>query len=76
MVQANDLREHPLKALVAIEYAIITSIWNMLTTSQSYQDLGGDYYLRRDPEVTKRRIVQQANDIGLTVRFDPIEVFG
>lgn len=69
-------RSTPLKALVAIEHAIITSIWQMLSTGQSYQDLGGDYYLRRDPEVTKRRIVQQANDIGLTVRFDPIEAFG
>lgn len=69
-------RSTPLKALVAIEHAIIISIWQMLTTGQPYQDLGGDYYLRRDPEVTKRRIVQQANDIGLTVRFDPIEAFG
>jgi hypothetical protein len=40
---------------------------------QPYQDLGADYYIRRDPEATKRRIIRQANDMGLTVRFDPIE---
>jgi len=65
-----------LKALVATEHAIITSIWHMLTTAAPYNDLGADYYHRRDPENTKRRIIRQANDIGLTVRFDPIEHMG
>ena len=69
-------RSTALKALVAAEHAIIISIWHMLTTGQRYQDLGGDYYLRRDPEATKRRIIRQANDMGLTVRFDPIEQVG
>lgn len=69
-------RSTALKALVAAEHAIIISIWHMLTTGQRYQDLGGDYYLRRDPEATKRRIIRQANDMGLTVRLDPIEQVG
>jgi transposase len=69
-------RSTALKALVATEHAIIISIWHMLTTGQPYQDLGADYYLRRDPEATKRRIIRQANDMGLTVRFDPIEQLG
>jgi len=69
-------RSTALKALVATEHAIIISIWHMLTTGRPYQDLGADYYLRRDPEATKRRIIRQANDMGLTVRFDPIEQLG
>ena len=65
-------RTSTLKALVAVEHAIITAIWHMLTTGTDYRDLGADYYQRRDPAKTMRRIIKQANDIGLTVRFDPI----
>jgi transposase len=65
-------RTSALKALVAIEHAIITAIWHMITTGADYHDLGADYYHRRDPAKTMRRITKQANEIGLTVRFDPI----
>jgi len=65
-------RSTRLKALVATEHAILTSVWHMLSTRQPYNDLGGDYYLRRDPEAAKRRIIRQANNLGLTVRFDPV----
>ena len=42
-------RTSTLKALVAVEHAIITAIWHMLTTGSHYRDLGADYYQRRDP---------------------------
>jgi len=67
-------RTSALKALVAVEHSIIVSIWQILTYQQPYRDLGAAYHQRRDPQQTMRRIVKQANDIGLTVRFDPIEV--
>jgi transposase len=37
-----------------------------------HQDLGGDYFTKQDPERAMRRIIRQANALGLTVRFDPI----
>ncbi len=69
-------RTSALKALVATEHAIIVSIWHILSHQQPYRDLGANYHQRRDPQQTMRRIVKQANDIGLTVRFDPIESIG
>ena len=45
----------------------------MLTDNVDYQDLGGDYFARLDPESAMRRIVRQANALGYTVRFDPIQ---
>jgi hypothetical protein len=45
----------------------------MIANNQSYHDLGGDYYARRDPAAAMRRIVRQANALGMTVRFGPIE---
>ena len=44
-----------------------------LTDDVDYADLDGDYFARLDPELAMRRIVHQANALGFTVRFDPIQ---
>ncbi|MGB9306840.1 MAG: IS110 family transposase [Mycobacterium sp.] len=61
------------KAIVAVEHSILTAVWHMLTDDIDYHDLGGDYFARLDPELAMRRIVRQANALGFTVRFDPIQ---
>ena len=61
------------KAIVAVEHSILIAVWHMLTDDIGYHDLGGDYFARLDPERAMRRIVQQANALGFTVRFDPIQ---
>ncbi|MFL6077961.1 MAG: IS110 family transposase, partial [Mycobacteriales bacterium] len=61
------------KALVANQHSILTAVWHMLTNDTDYHDLGGDYFTRRDPQAAIRRITRQANTLGFTVRFDPIE---
>ncbi len=45
----------------------------MLTDDVDYADLGGDYFARLDPEHTMRRIVRQANALGFTILFEPIQ---
>jgi transposase len=60
------------KAIVAVEHSILIAIWHMLTNNVDYQDLGGEYFTKQDPERAMRRIIRQANALGLTVRFDPI----
>ena len=61
------------KAIVAVEHSILTAVWHMLTHDIDYHDLGGDYFTRLDPERALRRIIRQANALGFTVRFDPIQ---
>jgi transposase len=61
------------KAIVAVEHSILTAVWHILTDDIDYHDLGGDYFARLDPELAMRRIVRQANALGFTVRFDPIQ---
>jgi hypothetical protein len=61
------------KALVALEHSILTAEWHMLTTASDYHDLGGDSFARLDPERPLGQIARQANALGYTVRFDPIE---
>jgi transposase len=61
------------KALVAVQHSILIAIWHMLANDVDYADLGGHYFARLDPDLAMRRIVRQANALGFTVRFDPIQ---
>lgn len=61
------------KAIVAVEHSILIAVWHMLTDDVDYADLGGGYFARLDPERAMRRIVCQANALGFTVHFEPIQ---
>jgi transposase len=61
------------KAIVAVEHSILTAVWHMLTHDVDYHELGGDYFTRLDPDRALNRIIRQANALGFTVRFDPIQ---
>ncbi|MDT5000433.1 MAG: transposase [Mycobacterium sp.] len=58
---------------MAIEHSILTAVWHMLSADSDYQDLGGDYCTRREPEAAMRRIIRQANSLGFTSGSTPIE---
>jgi transposase len=61
------------KALVALQHSILVAVWHMLSASTNYQDLGADYFLRRDPERERRRAITALNKLGYTVTLNPIE---
>lgn len=48
------------------------AIWQVLHDLVPNRDLGDDHFTRRDPERAMRRILQEANGFGLTIRFEPI----
>lgn len=52
------------KASVAVANSILTAAWHMLTTGELYHDLGGDYFVRRDPERSTRRLIAQLEKLG------------
>ena len=58
------------RALGALKHSIITASWHMLTTGELYRDPGGDYYSRRDPERTTRRLVAQLERLGHHVTLE------
>jgi transposase len=58
------------KALGAVKHSIIVACWHMLTTGEIYRDLGGDYFQRRDPEKTTKRLVAQLERLGHTVTLE------
>ncbi|MGO9035823.1 MAG: IS110 family transposase, partial [Mycobacterium sp.] len=62
----------PMKALVAVEHAMLVAAWNMLTNGEFYRDPGPDYYTRRVPAKTKARAVRQLESLGYRVTLEPI----
>jgi transposase len=64
-------RRGPIKAVVALEHAMLIAIWNMLQTGETYNDPGHDFYVRRRPDQTKTRAINQLRDLGYTVTLDP-----
>ena len=55
------------KALGAVKHSIICACWHMLTTGELYNDLGGDYFRKRDPERIAKRLITQLEALGHTV---------
>ena len=55
------------RATTAVAHSILIACWHMLQTGETYRDPGGDYYQRRDPERTTKRLVKQLERLGHTV---------
>jgi len=55
------------KALGAVKHSIIVACWHMLTTGELYNDAGGDYFTRLDPDKQTRRLVAQLERLGHVV---------
>jgi transposase len=52
------------KALVALQHSILVALWHMLNTNTAYQDLGGDFFDRLDPDRAKRRAIAQLHRLA------------
>ncbi len=55
------------RAIVAIERALLTAIWHMLTDGVYYQDPGPDYYLKHNPARRANRALKELTSLGYHV---------
>jgi hypothetical protein len=64
--------------LAAVAHSILVSACHILRDGQPYEDLGGDYFLRRkNPEHLARHLVSQLERLGQHVTLQPMaEVAG
>jgi transposase len=69
-------RRGPVKAVVALEHAMLIAIWNMLQTGALYTDPGDDFYTRRNPDKAKNRAVDQLRKMGYAVTLQPLAASG
>ena len=62
---ATAARSAPSNTRCSIAY------WHMFTTGETYHDLGGDYFQRRDPERHTKRLVAKLEALGHHVTLQP-----
>jgi transposase len=55
------------RAIGAVMHSILIAYWHMFTNGETYRDLGGDYYARRDPTRQIKRLLAQLERLGQTV---------
>lgn len=64
-------RRGPNKAAVAVAHSIIVSAWHMLSTGETYHDLGADYFRRRrDPDKEAKRLLARLQELGVDVTIN------
>jgi transposase len=64
-------RRGPKKAIMAVAASMLTATYYILQRQVPYQDLGGDYFDRRDKAKVAKRLIQRLNDLGLQVKVSP-----
>ena len=55
------------KAIVAVAASLLTAIYHMLRDGTHYEDLGADFFARRDPAKTAARLVRRLSGLGYEV---------
>ena len=56
---------------MAVGHSILVIVWYLLTEDCGYQDLGGDYFVRRDTDRARQRAVAQLQALGYQVTLQP-----
>ena len=64
-------RRGPKKAIMAVAASMLTATYYILKHHVPYQDLGGDYFERRDKAKVVKRLIQKLNALGLQVEVSP-----
>lgn len=60
-----------MKAIVALEHAMLTAAWYMLTPGELYLDPRADYFTRRAPAKAKARAIGQLEALDYQVTITP-----
>lgn len=58
------------KAAIAVGHSILVICWHLLTDDCDYDDLGGDYFTRRNTDRQRDRLIAQLHGMGYRVTLD------
>ena len=59
------------KAATAVAHSIWVIAWHLLSYDCDYEDLGADYFSRRDTDRARQRAVSQLQALGYRVVLQP-----
>jgi transposase len=60
------------KAAIAVAHSILVICWHLLSHDRDYDDLGGDYFTRRNTDRQRDRLITQLTGLGYYVTLDKI----
>ncbi len=60
------------KAAVAVAHSILVICWHLLTDDRDYDDLGGDYFTRRNTDRQRDRLIKQLHSLGYYTTLEKI----
>jgi transposase len=55
------------KAIVAVEHSILVIAYHLIARKEPYRELGGDYFDKRNPEVTAKGLLKRLAQLGYQV---------
>jgi putative exporter of polyketide antibiotics len=61
------------KALIAVGHSMLVIAYHVLQKRTPYQDLGGDYFERRNGDKQRKRLIRQLESLGLKVTVEEIK---
>src|SRR5579859_415965 len=64
-------RRGPKKAILAVAASMLTAAYHILNEETTYQELGSDYFERRDKGQVTRRLIRRLEQLGLSVEVKP-----
>lgn len=59
------------RAATAVGHSILVIAWHLLTDKCDYEDLGGEYFTRRDTDRSRQRAIAQLQSLGYRVTLEP-----
>jgi hypothetical protein len=62
------------KAIVAVEHSILVIAYHLIQRREPYRELGGDYFDKRRPEATAKRLVKRLEQLGFQVTLQQTPV--
>jgi transposase len=62
------------RALVAVGHSLLVIAYHLLSCKASYQELGGDYFDRRNVEVQRTRLIRKLEALGVKVTIEALPV--
>jgi len=62
------------RAIVSVSHSILVIAYHMIKRKEPYHDLGGDYFDKRRPEASAKRLVKRLEQLGFSVSLEQTSV--
>lgn len=60
------------KAVVAVAHSMLAIAYHVLSRQEPYRDLGANYFVERDSDTHRRRLIRQLEHLGYAVSLAPV----